>query len=272
MYGSAGRLGVIEISSSVALSAELPGALPPNALAVFARIRLPAQEVSVAALDAMLSSRDLEVAAEQLADADVDLITFACTSGSLIHGPGWDQKLIDRIQAASGIPATTTTTAVVERLRFLGARRIGIGTPYPEDVNEAERRFVEAMGFAVVHMQGLDLKTDREIGGLSLEQVERLALSVAQTRSDVVFLSCTNMPTLGLLDDLEKAVGRPVVSSNSATIWDARRRLDAMTSAAGPHALRSGTVGAARLGGLRDGSSEQQLRPESVSPNPEGSH
>lgn len=229
VYGSAGRLGVIEISSSVALSAELPSALPPNILAIFARIRLPGQEVSVAALDAMLRSRDLEVAAEQLADADVDLITFACTSASLIHGPGWDEKLIERIEAAAAIPATTTTTAVIESLRFLGAQSIGVGTPYPEDVNEAERRFLEAMGFEVVTLEGLDLRTDREIGALSLERVERLALSVAQTHSDVVFLSCTNMPTLPLLDDLENTVGRPVVSSNSATIWDARRRLGAMS-------------------------------------------
>ncbi len=225
MYGSAGRLGVIEISSSVALSAELPRALPSNALAVFARIRLPGQEVSVAALDAMLRSRDLEAAAEQLADADVHLITFACTSGSLIHGPGWDEELIERMAAVSGIPCTTTTTAVLASLRFLDAQRIGVGTPYPDEVNKAERRFLEAMGFDVVCMKGLNLGTDREIGQLSLEQVERLALSVAHTRSDAIFLSCTNMPTLPLLDDLTRAVGRPVVSSNSATIWDARRRL-----------------------------------------------
>jgi len=181
--------------------------------------------VSVAALDAMLRSRDLEAAAEQLADADVDLITFGCTSGSLIHGLGWDDKLIDRIGAASGIPATTTTTAVIEILRFFGARRIGVGTPYPDDVNNAERRYLEAMGFEVGVHGRFGSEERREIGALSLERVERLALSVAQTRSDVVFLSCTNMPTLPLLDDLENAAGRPVVSSNSATIWDAQRRL-----------------------------------------------
>jgi len=144
VYGSTGRLGVIEISFPVALSVELSSALPPSVLGIFARIRLPGQEVSVAALDAMLRSRDLELAAEQLADADVNLITFACPSGSLIHGLGWDQELVDRIETASGISATTATTAVIAILRVLGARRIGVATPSPDDVNEAERRFLEA--------------------------------------------------------------------------------------------------------------------------------
>ena len=259
MYGSAGRLGVIEISSSVALSAELPRVLPSNVLAVFARIRLPGQEVSVAALDAMLRSLDLETAAEQLVDADVDLITFACTSGSLIHGPGWDEKLIERMVAVAGIPATTTTTAVIASLRFLGAQRIAVGTPYPDDINEAERRFLEAMGFEVVRIEGLNLGTDREIGKLSLEQVERLAFSVAQTDSDAIFLSCTNMPTLSLLDNLNSVLGRPVISSNSATIWDARRRLGVPARSTESHSLTYGTPVAAGLGCLDDGASEQQF-------------
>jgi maleate isomerase len=143
VYESTGRLGIIDISSPVALSVE-----PPSVLGVFARIRLPGQEVSVAALGAMLRSRDLKLATEQLADADVNLITFACTSGSLIHGPGWDQELVDRIETASGISATTATAAVIATLRVLGARRIGVAIPSPDDVNEAERRFLES----VVHM------------------------------------------------------------------------------------------------------------------------
>lgn len=250
------------------MSAELPRALPANVLPVFARIRLPGQNVSVAALEAMLRSRGLESAAEQLADADVDLITFACTSGSLIRGPGGDQKLIERIEAASGIRATTTTTAVVESLRSLRARRIGVGTPYPADVNEAERRFFEAMGFEVAHMEGLSLETDRAIGALSLETVERLALSVAETRSDVVFLSCTSMPTLPLLRDLGKAVGRPVISSNSATIWDAGRRLSAISPRTDPQTLRFTENVRAPLG-AGDNARDDNARPRTPRPRPE---
>lgn len=148
VYASTGRLGVIKISSPAAISAELPSALPPGILGVFARLRLPEQGVSVAALGAMLRSRDLEFAIEQLADADVILITFACTSESLIHGPRWDQELIVRIDTAACISATTATTAVIATLRVLGARRIGVAIPSPDDVNEAERRFLES----VVHM------------------------------------------------------------------------------------------------------------------------
>ncbi len=113
VYRSTGRLGVIEISYLGALSTELPSALPPSVLEVFARIRLPGQEVSVAALDAMLRSRDLELAAEQLADADVNLITFACTSGSFIPGPGWDQELLDDLGNTVGRPVISSNLATI---------------------------------------------------------------------------------------------------------------------------------------------------------------
>jgi maleate cis-trans isomerase len=109
-------------------------------------------------------------------------------------------------------------------------------------------------------MEGVNLRTDREIGALPLKRVERLALSVAQTPSDVVFLSWTNMPTLPLLDDLGNMVDRPVISSNPATIWGTLRRMNGIPSRAACFATRrSGAAGLVRLG---NDSSEQQVHPE----------
>jgi len=227
MYGSAGRIGVIDISSCVALSAELPLAVTRDVVVFRACIRLPGQEVSVAALDAMLQTRELETAAEQLADTDVDVITFACTSGSFIHGPGWDEQLIARITAATGIPASTTTTALVAALRELDVQRLVVGTPYPDEVNASERRFLEGIGIEVAQIEGLGLERDRQIGALTREDVVALALRVGATPSDAVFLSCTSLPTLPLLHELEQRLERPVISSNAVTIWDALRRIDA---------------------------------------------
>jgi len=116
-------------------------------------------------------------------------------------------------------------------------------------------------------MEGLNPRTDREIGALPLERVEHLALSVAQTLSDVVFLSCTNMPTLPLLDDLGNTAGRPVIRSNSATIWDALRRMNVIPSRTACFAARrSGAAGLVRLG---NDSSEQQVHHEPALPSPE---
>jgi maleate isomerase len=219
------RVGVIEISSSFRLSAEVPGALPDGVVALFSRVRLPRQEVSVAALEEMLAGGDLELAAKQLADAGVALIAFGCTSASFIGGPDGDRRLIERIEGASGTRATTTSTAVVDALRQLGVRRIGVATPYPNPVNRVEQEFFENAGFEVVRIEGLGLEGDREVGRVSPTDVIRLASSVARTPADALFLSCTNLPSLPFIGLLERRLDRPVVSSNSATIWDICRRL-----------------------------------------------
>ena len=217
---------MIEISSSHRLSEELPAALPAGAVALFSRIRLPGQEVTVAALERMLMGADLELAAMQLADADVELIAFGCTSASFIHGQDGDRGVIERIERAADVPATTTSTAVVNALRSLSAERIGVATPYPDAVNEAETEFFESAGFDVVHIEGLGLATDREVGRVSREDVTRLATRVGRIPADALFLSCTNLPSLPLIDDLEGMLRRPVVSSNSATIREICERLE----------------------------------------------
>jgi maleate isomerase len=77
------------------------------------------------------------------ADAEVRAIVFGCTTGSLLHGPGWDRCLSGRITDHVGIPCTTTATAAVDALRTLGARSVAIGTPYVEELHEWERAFFE---------------------------------------------------------------------------------------------------------------------------------
>src|ERR1700758_1438707 len=98
-YGRAGRVGVIDLSTCTSLTAEFGLAVPPEVLVLYARLRLPRGEVSVAALDEMFHGTRLEEAALELSDAGVSAIAFACTSGSLLHGPGFDRRVCDRITA-----------------------------------------------------------------------------------------------------------------------------------------------------------------------------
>src|SRR5215216_4761613 len=97
-WGALGRLGFIELSTSIALSADLPSALPPGVTALLTRLRLPDGEVSVRALERMVSSSRLEEATRELADVEVDVVAFACTTGSLIGGVGFDRKVIQRME------------------------------------------------------------------------------------------------------------------------------------------------------------------------------
>jgi maleate isomerase len=219
VYAPAGRVGVIDLSTCTSLIPEFRMAVPPEVLVLFSRLRLPGGEVSVESLDRMVSGERLEEAARELADADVAAITFACTSGSLLHGAGFDQKLRDRLTGASGVPSTTTATSVVAALHHLGAKTVCVGTPYPAEVDERERVFLEDNGFAVPRIVGLRKNFDREIGVLSENEVRDLARDAFEPGCDALFLSCTNLPALRYVAELEEEYGVPVVTSNSATIW-----------------------------------------------------
>lgn len=228
-YGTARTIGTIELSSSVAFTVESRLAVPDNIVAISSRLRLPRGQVSSAALDEMVSSHELERAAQQVADASAQVVVFACTMGSLLHGRGFDRRLAERIHEYTGVPATSTATEVVRALHRLGARRIAIGTPYVDELNLLEQRFFEAEGFEVVHLEGLQIGDDQAIARLGADEVRSLAESAVRADIDALFLSCTNMPTLPILAELEARFGIPVISSNAATLWGA---LDAVGSAA----------------------------------------
>jgi maleate isomerase len=239
VYGDRGCIGVIDLSTCTSLTAEFQLALPRDVVAVYSRLRLPRGEVSVEALDEMVSSTRVEEAGLELADAGASVIVFACTTGSLLHGPGFDLSLAQRIEKATGVLATTTATAVVNALRYLNAGRICIGTPYVDELNRREQVFFESAGFEVLGIRGLGLQFDREIGRLSELQVKDLARAADVAGADALFLSCTNLPALPFLAELETELGKPVLSSNAATIWESLGLIDALPARAGFASLLS---------------------------------
>jgi len=157
-------------------------------------------------------------AASDLATADVDCIAFGCTSGSLLGGPGHNEKLLARIKEVTNIPAITTSMAVVAALKELDIHSVCIATPYHDDINIKEKEFFESHGFKVLHIQGLSCDGP-ETADLPAKKVYTHAKSAFRSGSDALFLSCTDMPSLDILETLQADLGKPVVSSNTATMW-----------------------------------------------------
>ena len=225
MYGKRGRIGLITLASDTSVLPEYSLVMPDDVAVYAAPIVLPRGEVTAAALSEMLEGDQLERAAELLVWADVDVIVFACTSGSLVHGVGWDREIAGRIERASGRPATTTTTTVLAALRAVGATSLAIATPYLEEINAIERRFLEASGFSVASIGGLGCATDAEIGRLEPADAVSLVERVATPEADAVFISCTNFHCLPAIASLERQLGKPVVTSNLAGAWAALRQI-----------------------------------------------
>jgi maleate isomerase len=225
MYGQRGRIGLITLASDTSVLPEYARLMPEGVAVYPAPIVLPRGEVTPAALAEMLEGDQLECAAALLVWAEVDVIVFACTTGSLVHGIGWDRALIDRIGDASGKPATTTTTAVLAALRAVGASSLAVATPYIDELNAIERRFLEESGFRVAAIAGLACATDGEIGRLEPEDAVALVEKVDTPDADAIFISCTNFHCLPAVASLERRLGKPVVTSNLAGAWAALRAI-----------------------------------------------
>ncbi len=219
MYGERGKIGLITLATDTSVLPEFQRLMPEGVQVYPAPIELPRGEVTAAALAEMLEGNQLERAASLLAWAEVGVILFACTSGSLVHGPGWDRTISDRISGVSGIRATTTTTAVLDTLRSLQARRLVIATPYLDEINAIERDFFEQSGFEVLAIGGLQCGTDHAIGRLAPRDAVDLVARLATPEADAMFISCTNWHVVEAIQELQQSYGIPVISSNLAGGW-----------------------------------------------------
>lgn len=108
---------------------------------------------------------------------------------------------------------------MIEALKRLGVSTIGLGTPYLDWVGQAEARFFADSGTESVSNHNLGIKDGHVIAALRPADVRDLALAVDTPEAEAIFLSCTDLPTYGIVSKLESLFGKPVVSSNTAGIW-----------------------------------------------------
>lgn len=211
------RVGLILPSSNTTMEPEFHRILASYASIHSSRMRL--RNVTVSELKAM--EGEAERAAHELSDAKVDLLCYGCTSGSLFRGLGHDQALVQRIERKTSIPTIATAGAVVEALRHIRARRITVATPYMREIDDLENRFLNANGFEVMKIIGLDLTRNLDIGHQDPQVAYDLAKKAYLPDADGIFISCTNFRTIEIVARLEDELGQPVVSSNTATAWKA---------------------------------------------------
>jgi maleate isomerase len=219
MHGWRSRIGLIVPSSNTTMESELWSSLPDGVSLHTARV--PLTDVNAWSLERM--EEHSKEAAGSLMDAEVDCILFGCTSGSLIKGAEHNLSMSQEMEDMLGVPFVTTSTAVVEALRSLDMKEIAVVTPYIDEVNEKEKRFLEDNGFEVLSVRGMGLERNREIGERTAEESYRFARENF-VRSDGLFVSCTNLRTFGVIDVLERDLGTNVVTSNQASLWLALER------------------------------------------------
>lgn len=215
------RFGLIVPSSNTSMEAEFWRMVLGLATVHTARMRL--QKITVNNLEEM--EEQMLEAAVRLADAQVDVIGYGCTSGSLYKGKDHDREIERKITERTGIPAVATARAVIEALSELQIRRVCVATPYIEEINKLEKSFIEKHGIDVLRIKGLNIVDNREVGKRNPTVAYALAKEVYVPEAQGVFISCTNFRTIEVIDQLEKELEVPVVSSNTATFWAMMRKI-----------------------------------------------
>ena len=168
----------------------------------------------------LAESPDIDEAAGRFSLIGAGCVAYACTVASFTRGVGYDTEIIERIEAASGSPATTTSTAAVLALRSLGVRRLSVAAPYEDEACEKLCAFLQGSGFEVVSLKNLGL-CGTDIGAVPSERVYALGKQAMESEAEGLFISCTAFRTIEILDSLEQDIGKPVVSANQATMWHA---------------------------------------------------
>ena len=162
-------------------------------------------------------------AAADLAKQGVQAITLMGTSLSFYKGAAFNRELTQRVAQASGCPAVTMSTAVIEGLRSVGGKRLAVATAYDEEVNRRLQRFLHEEGFEVLTIRGLGVQKVEDIHKVTRDGLFEFSAGVLESSksADALLVSCGGLHTLDLLEPLERRCKVPVVSSL-------------------PHALRAG--------------------------------
>lgn len=214
------RVGVVIPSLNVVVEDDLRRYLPADVGFHITRLRLrktAGRVTQQALLDA--GGEAVEVAT-LLADAGMDAIAFNCTGASLADGPAGAVRLRDEIAAAAKTPSTTTILSVVRTLRASGLKRIAHICPFTAEFGADEANFLRAEGFDVVASQGLNFTDARLAAKLSPEEILDIAAKFDHPSAEGLFVACANVRAMEATAALQSRLGKPVVTSNQAVLWD----------------------------------------------------
>jgi maleate cis-trans isomerase len=218
------RLGVMVPAGNPTIEPELYRMAPSTVTIHFARLDTLAGAPGAA--DGMEARTlgyldSLPTAARALAAVEPDVVVLAHTAVSYLTGFGNEPGLLARLATLAHAPSVTAARAILAALQHLGVRRLALATPYPESISAAGRAYWEAAG--------LDVVAHRRLDGVAniYEETEARAYTLGReadtAAAEAVLISGTGLPTAGIVERLESDLGKPVVTSQAATLWYALR-------------------------------------------------
>lgn len=214
------KLGFILMSTDLAAESDFMDMVPEGVGVHITRLKtddLTTNETLARHIDAMA-----DAASRIQPDAKPDVICYGCTSGSIVNGE--ENVMKEIVRGAPYAKPMTIATGVVDALRELGVKKLVVGTPYIDEINTVEAEFLLEKGFEVLDIQGLNLTTGLEFGYITPAYLKKFAIEIDHPEADAIFLSCSGIRALEVVDEIEAIIGKPVITSNQAQMWSCLRR------------------------------------------------
>ncbi|WP_282610113.1 ectoine utilization protein EutA [Pelagibius sp. Alg239-R121] len=230
------RIGLILLATDLTSERDFARMLPRDAVDLYcSRIAYanPTTPDNLRKMQTKLS----ETAALLLPDEALDVVCYSCTAASVVIG---DEEVEAAVALGKpGAAVVTPPSAVCRGLGALGAQRISMLTPYTKETSAPMARYFEAHGFEVQGLRCFGLEDDRVMARVTPQSIVEAAREAMSESADALFISCTALRAAEVAGEIERAIGKPVVTSNQASVWMALRRAGVVTAIEGyGHLLR----------------------------------
>ena len=162
-----------------------------------------------------------EVTENILPNQTLDTVAYGCTSGTIAAGVN---EITNKIQLAKpNCKVTTPITSAVNALKHLSLKKISIFTPYPQPINEKVINYFKNEGFDVQSFASFNMESDLDIGKIDPNYLLEVLTKMDTVNAEALFISCTALPALEIIQKLENKIKKIVLSSNQTLIWDSIR-------------------------------------------------
>ncbi|MEK7875038.1 MAG: aspartate/glutamate racemase family protein [Pseudomonadota bacterium] len=218
MYGWRGRIGLLVPSINTTMETEFWRIAPEGVSVHSARIA-GGRHGTPEELRGM--EHVSKQAAQEVAMVEPDVVVYGCTSGSFFEGPAWNRKISEQLTAITKAPTVTTAGAMAACLLAGGYKKVDIVTPYVDVTNERLRHFLKAHGIEVVKLGTFDMLDMFDHAKIEPGEIYRKVKAITSPKAEAVFVACTQLRALEVVDMLERDLGKPVYSAVQASAWQA---------------------------------------------------
>ncbi len=219
--GRRARLGIVVPSVNTVMEPWAQRTVPPGVSVLAARMIIPPATTPDAFIE--MDRNEGRMAIRQLSSVFPDAIAYGCTASSIVQGLAYDADLRAEIEETCKAPSTTAAHAILTAAQALGVATVSIVSPYTEEVDRAEHRYFEGAGLSVVGGARLGISDGFALAEPDPDTLYELGLRGCDARAEALIMTCLNTRSHAVIARLEKALGRPVITSTQATLWHALR-------------------------------------------------